>query len=80
MVKQIKVTIIDNISATTTENQIPFSLKNIGKMVTAKTWKSSVLKNEISAETKPLFNAVKKPEPKIFTPKTKKEMAKILNA
>ena len=60
-------------SATTTDTQMPFNAGEInkGKSNTAPIWKTRVRKNEIKAEIKPLFNAVKKPEPKIASPQNK---------
>ena len=64
-------------SATTTESQIPttckLSGKRSGRTRTAITWKSRVLKNDISAEIGPLLSAVKKDEPKIAKPANKNE-------
>ena len=51
-----------------------------GKIKTAATWKTKVLKNEIIAEIGPLFNAVKKDEPKMANPANKNEKEKIKNA
>lgn len=47
----------------TTENQIPSIPKIMGKISTAATWNSRLLKNEIRAEVSPSFNAVKKDDP-----------------
>ena len=70
----ITVTITARASATTIENQIPSTpLKIIGKIITAATWKTRVLINEMIAEIGPLFRAVKNDEPKIANPENKKE-------
>lgn len=51
-------TIVERISATTTEIQIPFSPKNIGKIKTHNSCNIKVRMNESFAETPPSFNAV----------------------
>lgn len=57
------LTIIARISAKTTDNQIPFIPKMEGTIKIMITWKTSVLKKEIRADTKPsLGGAVKKDE------------------
>lgn len=74
-----KVTIHEKTSAADTDIQIPSAFKIIGKIITAEIWKTMVLKNEINAETGPLFNAVNMDEPKIFIPANKNINEKILN-
>ena len=59
-------------SATTTEAQIPSSPHTSGNNITAAIWKTSVLKNEMMAETSPLLSAVKNDEPNIASPENKK--------
>ena len=54
-------------SATTTAYQTPSMPKKIGMISTAAPSKSSVLRNEISADVSPSLSAVKKPEPNIET-------------
>ena len=56
------LTIIARISAKTTGNQIPFIPKMEGMIKIMITWKTSVLKKEIRADTKPSLRAVKKDE------------------
>ena len=63
-IKQIITTTIDNASATTTDSQMPLILKNIGSIITQGIWKTSVLKNKMNADIKPLFNAVKNADAK----------------
>ena len=74
---KIIVTHTARASAITTDSQIPIislpSGKSNGKIKTAATWKTNVLKNEIIAEIGPLFKAVKKEEPKIANPANKNE-------
>ena len=55
-------------SATISAIQMPFIPHSNGNTKTAAHWKTSVLKKEMSAETKPLFNAVKKEEVERFAP------------
>lgn len=50
-------------SAATMENHIPLISQMSGKISTAAIWNTSVRKNEINAETRPLLRAVKKEEP-----------------
>ena len=59
-------------SATTTEAQIPSSPHTSGNNITAAIWKTSVLKNEMTAETSPLLSAVKNDEPNIASPENRK--------
>lgn len=55
----IILTTIANNSATTTDNHIPFIPQTAGNIKIIATWNNNVLKNDISAEIKPLFKAVK---------------------
>ena len=71
---------IDASSAATIESHTPSSSQNIGKIMTAATWKTSVLKNEMSADVRPSLKAVKKDEPNIENPENRNENEKILNA
>ena len=50
-------------SAIATEHQTPLIPRISGSRRTIAIWKTSVLRNEISAESRPLFNAVKNAEP-----------------
>lgn len=62
------------------EYHIP-SMSNIsGSISTAAIWNTSVLRNEIAAEIKPLFSAVKNDEPNIEKPANKNENEKMKNA
>ena len=61
------------ISATTMEIHIPSSLNNSGRHSTAITWKTSVLRKAINAETNPSFKAVKNDDPKMENPENKKQ-------
>ena len=45
---------------------------NAGRISTTDNWNTSVLKNEIAADIKPLFKAVKNDEPNILKPLIKK--------
>ena len=69
-----------NISATVIEYHIPFVSNIKGRTTTEDSWNKSVLKNEITADTAPLFNAVKSPDANIFKPASKNENANIRNA
>ena len=62
-------------SATTTAHHIPFTPNIIGIIITAADWKTSVLKNDIAAETPPLLSAVKKPDAKMLKPHKRKCIA-----
>lgn len=53
------LTIIARISAKTTGNQIPFIPKMEGMIKIMITWKTSVLKKEIRADTKPALGGDK---------------------
>ena len=67
-------------SANAMASQMPSISKITGSRNTQINWNTSVLKNEIIADTAPLFNAVKKDDVKIFIPHKIKENAKILKA
>ena len=67
------------ISAPTAENQIPSTPQNLGRMRTAAVWKQRVRRKDITAEIKPLFKAVKKPELKIPIPAKRKANEKRKN-
>ncbi len=60
-------------SATIMEIQIPSTSNTSGRSITAAIWNTSVLKNDISAETSPLLSAVKKDEPNIAIPENRNE-------
>ena len=75
----MKVNTTAIISATTTDNQIPFSFHINGSKSTAPIWKTRVLKKEIKALVNPSFKAVKKLDPYIANPIKGKQIAKILN-
>ena len=49
-------------------------------MITEDAWNTNTRKKEISAETAPLPNAVKKPEQKILKPASRKEKENNRNA
>ena len=51
-----------------------------GSISTVEVWKTSVRRNEIAAETAPLFSAVKKDDRKMFMPESRNANEKILNA
>lgn len=55
--------------------QMPSMPQKIGKISTAATWNTTVLRKEIVADTIPLLRAVKNEEPKILNPQSKKEIA-----
>ena len=61
-------------SAATIASQMPFMPIISGRIITAAIWNSSVLENEIAAETKPLLSAVKKDDAKILKPEIKKDI------
>ena len=65
---KIPLTIIAKISATTTESQIPFIPHIAGRRNIITTWKSNVLKKDITADTTPLFKAVKNADANILNP------------
>ena len=60
LAKHIILTTNAKTSAHNTDNQIPLIFNIIGKIKIIATWNTKVLKNDISADTKPSFNAVKK--------------------
>ena len=62
------LTINDKISANTIASHIPFSPQNTGNINIAITWNTSVRKKDITAETSPLFKAVKNAEANILNP------------
>ena len=66
-------------SATTTALHIPLSPYIAGRIITAPIWNTSVLRKDITAETIPLFYAVKKDEPNMSNPLRRKTKAYILN-
>ena len=61
-------------SATTTENQMPNTPKSAGRIKIAAISNKKVRKKEISAETKPLFNAVKNEDAHVLMPLNKYAM------
>ena len=50
------------------ELHTPFSSRNSGSTNTQMIWNTSVRANEITADTSPLFSAVKNAEPKMLKP------------
>ena len=64
-------------SAITTESHIPSISITKGSKSTAAIWNTKVRKNDIVAEIRPLFSAVKKDEPKMARPAKRKEKEKI---
>lgn len=58
-IRQIILTINDNISATNTDNHIPFIPINFGNINITITRNTNVLKKDINADTKPSLSAVK---------------------
>ena len=61
-------------SAATTENQMPKTPKNAGRIKIAAISNKKVRKKEISAETKPLLNAVKNEDAHVLMPLNKYAM------
>lgn len=59
---QMAVTIKVSSSAKRIDAQIPSIAKKTGRIKTALIWNTSVRKKEISADKRPLFNAVKNEE------------------
>ena len=57
----------------------PFRSRKVGRINRHNTINTSVRQKEITADTRPLDRAVKKPEEAIFKPLNRKLMAKILN-
>ena len=74
------LTTSDKISVTKTDNQIPSIPHILGNINIVITWKNNVLKNEINAETNPLFKAVKNDDANILNQLTKYEIEYNLNA
>ncbi len=68
LTKNIILIINDNTSAKVTASQIPSIPKIIGSIYIIAIWNTSVLINEIIAETTPLFSAVKNDELYILNP------------
>ena len=62
------LTITAKISATTIESHKPSNSRINGKVNIITIWNTSVLKNDIAADTNPLFKAVKNDDAKIFNP------------
>ncbi len=60
-------------SARTMDTQIPSLPINNGRIKTAATWNTSVRRNDMIADTGPLFRAVKKDEVQIPKPENRKE-------
>lgn len=58
----------DSTSANVTASQIPSIPHIIGSMYIIAIWNTNVLMNDITAETSPLFNAVKNDELYILNP------------
>ena len=54
-------------------DQIPSIPQKIGRISTAATWNTTVLRKEIAADTIPLLRAVMKEEPKILKPQSRNE-------
>ena len=77
----MKVKVAAVSSAITTEAQIPSTggFQTSGNNNTAAIWNTNVLKNDIIAEIRPLFKAVKNPEPNIAIPQNKNWNENILN-
>lgn len=55
-------------SATVTAHQIPSIPQRIGRSSTIEIWNTNVRRNEMAAESRPLFKAVKNADPKILKP------------
>ena len=64
--------VVDAISATITEVQMPSGPRSIGSKMTAPVSKTSVLMKLMTAETTPLPKLVNSDEPKIEKPISKK--------
>ena len=58
--KKYVLTIRARSSAKVIDSQTPSSLRMIGRMERATSWKTRVLKNDMIADTMPLLRAVKK--------------------
>ena len=67
-------------SAATVAAQMPSTCQNSGRMSTGATWNSRVRKKEMTADTRPLFSAVKNAEPKMAKPVKRKEKANMPKA
>lgn len=63
-------------SATIIEAHIPSVPQISGIIITARIWKTRVLRNEIIAEVSPSFKAVKNDEPNIAIPAKRNEKQK----
>ena len=72
----MNVTIVARSSAMTNDSHTPSISITKGKSNTAEVWNTRVLKKDIIAEIRPLFNAVKNDEPKIAIPQNKNENEK----
>lgn len=72
-----KSAVTDNASnsATPMASQMPSIPSTSGRNTTIMDWNKNVLAKEIVAETKPLFNAVKKAELNILKPPIKNDKA-----
>ena len=57
------------------DSQMPSTSQNSGKISTAADWNTNVLKNDIEAETSPLFSAVKNAEAKMANPENRNDNA-----
>ena len=64
-----------NTSATVMAHQMPSTPKKTGRISTDADWNTSVRRNEMAAETAPLFSAVKKPEVKMLKPASRNDHA-----
>ena len=67
-------------SAKVLDSQIPVSPKKAGRIRTEPTWNTRVRRKEITADTSPLFNAVKNADAKMLIPHTRNDRAKMWNA
>lgn len=67
-------------SANATDIQIPSKSKNTGRISTAASWNTSVLRNETAADIAPLFSAVKNDEVNILNPENRNVNENSLNA
>ena len=62
-------------SATPIALQIPLIPNQSGSVRTMMTWNINVLRNEMTADIRPLFSAVKNEDPKIMIPKIRNALA-----
>lgn len=62
-------------SAAATDSQIPSTPSARGRSTTLPHWNTSVRRKEMRAEIRPLLRAVKKAEPKMFSPENRKDRA-----